>query len=246
MSTFYEIIYTCVLHHIIFFFSPIVIMENCSICCFHYSNTDSSDGRNEIKLCCNHSLCESCYLRLDKENCPYCRTVFKYTNEDNNKRKLLNLEYFKWQPPSQISNYIPPLTINSIPRVPPLNNIDQISNQPFSRIKRNTFRRRRRDLSFDEVLESARRDNWLNSQEALEYAQQVADALGDRAPSPLKKAIEDTVDVGVVSESAPLSEEIHQNIMNELDLWEQSLQPLSPETLEEQLQNISKRWGFIK
>jgi|SaaInlStandDraft_5_1057022.scaffolds.fasta_scaffold15946_2 hypothetical protein len=153
MSTFYEIIYTCVLHHIIFFFSPIVIMENCSICCFHYSNTDSSDGRNEIKLCCNHSLCESCYLRLDKENCPYCRTVFKYTNEDNNKRKLLNLEYFKWQPPSQISNYIPPLTINSIPRVPPLNNIDQISNQPFSRIKRNTFRRRRRDLSFDEVLE---------------------------------------------------------------------------------------------
>jgi hypothetical protein len=86
----------------------------------------------------------------------------------------------------------------------------------------------------------------FNSEAALEYAQQVAAALGDRAPSPLTKAIEDTVDVGVVSESAPLSEEIHQNIMNELDLWEQSLQPLSPETLEEQLQNISKRWGFIK
>jgi len=31
--------------------------------------------------------------------------------------------------------------------------MDQLSHQPFSRIKKNITRRRRRDLSFDEVLE---------------------------------------------------------------------------------------------
>jgi DNA-directed RNA polymerase subunit F len=86
----------------------------------------------------------------------------------------------------------------------------------------------------------------FNSQEALEYAQQVAAALGDRAPSPLKKAIEDTMDVGVVSESAPLSVETHQQLMNELDLWEQQYESDQKETLEEQLQKISRRWGFDK
>ena len=86
----------------------------------------------------------------------------------------------------------------------------------------------------------------FNSQEALEYAQQVADTLGDRAPSPLKKAIEDTLDVGVVSESTPLSEEVHQQLMKELEIWEQQYESGQKETLEEQLQKISKRWGFGK
>ena len=86
----------------------------------------------------------------------------------------------------------------------------------------------------------------FNSQEALEYAQQVADKLGDRAPSPLKKAIEDTLDVGVVSESTPLSEEAHQQLMKELDIWEQQYESGQKETLEEQLQEISRRWGFGK
>ena len=86
----------------------------------------------------------------------------------------------------------------------------------------------------------------FNSQEALEYAQQVADTLGDRAPSPLKKAIEDTLDVGVVSESTPLSEEVHQQLMKELDIWEQQYESGQKETLEEQIQKISKKWGFGK
>ena len=86
----------------------------------------------------------------------------------------------------------------------------------------------------------------FNSQEALEYAQQVADTLGDRAPSPLKKAIEDTLDVGVVSESTPLSEEVHQQLMKELDIWEQQYESGQKETLEEQLQKISERWGVGK
>jgi|UniRef100_A0A6C0IW44 hypothetical protein len=128
-------------------------MESCNICCFQYSTLESSNNRNEIKLCCNHSLCEFCYIRLDKPNCPYCRLEFKYSIDDSNKRKLLNLEYFKWQPPSQISNYIPSPTINSIPRLNLINNENQLSQLPFSRIKRNTIRRRRRDLSFDEVIE---------------------------------------------------------------------------------------------
>ena len=137
-------------------------MESCSICCFPYSDLqDSNNTRIRRELCCNHSLCESCYLRLDKAQCPFCRLQFQYSIEDLKKRKSLNLEYFKWQPPSQITNYIPSeITRRRATHINILPSIQEedinIPNQPFSRVRKNMNRRRRRDLTFDEVLERRR------------------------------------------------------------------------------------------
>ena len=83
----------------------------------------------------------------------------------------------------------------------------------------------------------------FNSEAALEYAQQVAAALGDRAPSPLKKAIEDTGDVGIAN--APVNEETHRQLMSEFDTWELQFESKG-DSLNEQLQKISERWGFGK
>jgi len=129
-------------------------MESCSICCFPYSEVESNDVncKSKKELCCNHCLCQSCYIRLDRPQCPFCRSQFKYSNEDIKKRKQLNLEYYKWQPPSQITNYIPH-TIDSIPRVLVSDDEVRVPVEPFSRVRKNMHRRRRRDLSFEEVLE---------------------------------------------------------------------------------------------
>jgi len=139
----------------------------CNICCqpFQTDSTVPNDSGKSINsnelitkskkiLSCNHVLCESCYLRLDKTYCPYCRKVFTYSRNDIIKRNKLNLNY-NWQPPSQISNYIPPDTnISTIPTViVPSNNSRNRSLEPFSRVRKNMTRIRRRNLSFDEVLE---------------------------------------------------------------------------------------------
>ena len=84
----------------------------------------------------------------------------------------------------------------------------------------------------------------FNSQEALEFGKQVAAALGDGARTgPLRQAIEDTEDVGIANE--PVNEEIHQQLMSEFDAWELQFESKG-ETLNEQLQKISERWGFGK
>ena len=136
-------------------------MESCSICCFPYSEQENSESKRSKKiLCCSHSLCQSCYLRLEKTHCPFCRSNFQYSTEDLNKRKLLNLDYYKWQPPSQITNYIPSETnrmrrinnVSDIINLPTQTNF-QIIHEPNSRIRKNMQRRRRRDLSFEEVVE---------------------------------------------------------------------------------------------
>lgn len=143
----------------------------CNICCqpFQTDSTPTNDCDKSINsnnmiitrskkiLSCNHVLCESCYLRLDKTYCPYCRKVFTYSHNDIIKRNKLNLNY-NWQPPSQISNYIPPDTnISTIPTIiVPSNNSRNRTlepSEPFSRARKNMTRRRRRNLSFDEVLE---------------------------------------------------------------------------------------------
>ena len=136
-------------------------MESCNICCFPYSDENSEgSSRAQKSLSCSHSLCKSCYLRLEKTHCPFCRSIFNYSTEELNERKLLNLSYHNWQPPSQISNYIPPntqsrirdriLTIN-------INQQNQVQNrqvqEPFSRVRKNMVRKRRKDLEFEEVLE---------------------------------------------------------------------------------------------
>lgn len=150
-------------------------MESCNICCFPYSDSTSegSSSKVEKNLACGHSLCHSCYLRLDKTYCPFCRSVFNYSNQELEERKLLNLNYHNWQPPSQIYNYIPPSnnissfrnrTRNRVISVEDLNaqinpnqNRDNrnpnIIQEPFSRVRKNMIRKRRKDLEFEEVLE---------------------------------------------------------------------------------------------
>ena len=144
-------------------------MECCSICCFKYSEPNSSDNKFPKKLCCSHCLCMSCYLKLDKTYCPFCRSTFKYTKEELDIRKSMNLDYNKWQPPSQITNYIPiprvrnrnrqALLPNSIvyenTQAHSINNFN--INEPYSRLRKNMKRKRRKNLTFEEVL--ARRKN---------------------------------------------------------------------------------------
>ena len=146
-------------------------MESCNICCFPYSENNSGGISHHRKdLGCNHSLCHSCYLRLEKTHCPFCRSIFKYTKEELDERKLLNLSYHQWQPPSQISNYIPPDTIrtrhrnrNRIRDIPNIEiNLSDVrrneatTQEPFSRVRKNMVRNKRRNLDFEEVLERRR------------------------------------------------------------------------------------------
>ena len=66
-------------------------MESCTICCFLYDESNTSEQlitRSKKVLCCHHSLCESCYLRLDNQHCPFCRLAFNYSPQDLNKRNV--------------------------------------------------------------------------------------------------------------------------------------------------------------
>ncbi len=141
-------------------------MESCNICCFPYSDT-TSDGTNHVRkeLDCNHSMCHSCYLRLEKTQCPFCRSIFKYSKEELDERNSLNLSYHQWQPPSQILNYIPPDNVRTRQRTRNRNNTslninmsnvrrnEIIIQEPYSRVRKNMVRNKRRNLDFEEVLE---------------------------------------------------------------------------------------------
>ena len=87
-------------------------MEGCSICFSKFSEKIDHNKSKKTLLCC-HSLCSSCYLRLDKTQCPFCRTNFNYTDKELILRNQLNINYSNWQPPSQITNYIPINIIHS-------------------------------------------------------------------------------------------------------------------------------------
>lgn len=151
----------------------------CNICCQSYQtdNTEKSKRTKKV-LSCNHELCESCYLRLDKTHCPFCRKVFTYSKIDLVKRNKLNLDY-NWQPPSQILNYIPPENNNHISTIQTrtsnnTQNREEQTYEPFSRVRKNMTRRRRRTLSFDEVLDRRRiirkrcRRKWMKKNGRLE------------------------------------------------------------------------------
>ena len=90
----------------------------------------------------------------------------------------------------------------------------------------------------------------FNSNEALALAKQFAQQFPDRTPSPLKQAIQDTEEVGYsdsISESSQteLSEEAYQQFIGQINEWERQFESKG-ETLNEQLQEISRRWGFGK
>lgn len=130
-------------------------MECCNICFCPYSNEPCKNILNNHtchKLECNHDICYSCYIKLQVSKCPFCRNNFNYTQKEVELRKKNGISYTKWQPPVEISDYIPEYFNDD-----DILNDDNILNEginevPFSRINRNRKRNRRRDLTFDEVL----------------------------------------------------------------------------------------------
>ena len=108
-------------------------MEDCMIC---YNNKS-----NKV-LPCSHSFCSNCCVRLNAPVCPYCRQVFIFNSEEIKERiKLGILNGYKWDASSNII-VEPEIIIEN-----------EINNESFSRVRRNMYRRRRRTLTFEEVLE---------------------------------------------------------------------------------------------
>ena len=56
-------------------------MRECEICFAENINDDSI-----VFLECTHSLCKSCYNRLLKDECPFCRCPFNRDKPDNKKK----------------------------------------------------------------------------------------------------------------------------------------------------------------
>tara|TARA_B100000767_G_C19764429_1_gene536782 strand:+ start:349 stop:753 length:405 start_codon:yes stop_codon:yes gene_type:complete len=87
-------------------------------------------------LVCNHKLCFNCYNKLIQSTCPFCRHPIEIPNP---------------------SVYIAPDIPFSIEDTYITQDNYTNNHQPFSRVRRNMKRRRRRNLSFDEVLKKRRR-----------------------------------------------------------------------------------------
>lgn len=107
-------------------------MEDCYICYCKKSKMH--------QLLCNHTLCYSCYIKLVQPHCPFCRQPFIYSDDD-------------------LHNKIVPPIAPYIDRLIP-NFIHVFINAPFSRVRKNCYRKRRRNLTFEEILE--RRKNIKN------------------------------------------------------------------------------------
>jgi len=78
-------------------------------------------------LKCNHELCKNCYLKLEQPHCPYCRHPFTYLKEERNSFA----DYF------EDHHYIDIVLLS-----------EYINSIPI----RKRHRRRRRDLSYEEIL----------------------------------------------------------------------------------------------
>lgn len=121
-------------------------MEDCKIC---YSTVSNK------KLPCGHELCSSCSVRLNSALCPFCRQNFTFTAEEIKQRiKLKIVNGYQVDVPPGLAfrpiDWIENRQLNNS-----LIDIEEqvISSEPFSRVRKNMERRRRRFLSFDEVLE---------------------------------------------------------------------------------------------
>jgi hypothetical protein len=124
-------------------------MEDCKICFAAVSDK---------KLPCGHELCSKCVVRLNSPCCPYCRQGFIYSSDEIKERiKLKLVNGYQWEVPPGLA-FRPTDWINNNNRQLNFSLVDdpqinQNVNEPFSRVKRSMERRRRRFLSFDEVLE---------------------------------------------------------------------------------------------
>ena len=100
------------------------------------------NNKSNKVLPCSHSFCSNCCVRLNAPVCPYCRQVFIFNSEEIKQRiKLGILNGYKWDASSNII-VEPEIIIEN-----------EINNEYFSRVRRNMYRRRRRTLTFEEVLE---------------------------------------------------------------------------------------------
>lgn len=124
-------------------------MEDCKICFSKESNKT---------LPCSHTLCNDCCIRLNFPTCPFCRQNFVYTGEEIKQRiKLGLLSGYKMDVPPGLA-FRPEDWIEHRMQHRQLNRnirIDEeiIVHEPYSRVRKNMNRNRRRALSFDEVLE---------------------------------------------------------------------------------------------
>lgn len=95
-------------------------MRDCSICFNQRSNFKN--------LSCSHELCVSCFKKLHKTQCPYCRKNFTL---DEIRDKI-------------------PIKIKKKMEAPILIFTHHV---PFSRAIKNCYRRRRKNLTLQQVLE---------------------------------------------------------------------------------------------
>ena len=138
-------------------------MEDCYIC---YCKIDKIH-----RLPCDHVLCYNCYVKLIQPHCPFCRQPFTYSADD-----------IKNKPVSPTAPYIDIMIDNfsnilNISNNNPLfdNDHDSYNNNiQFSRVRRNCHRKRRRDLTFEEVLERRQnirkrcKDKWMKKDGRLD------------------------------------------------------------------------------
>lgn len=111
-------------------------MEECIICM-----TEKSFFK---VLTCQHKFCVSCFKKFKKDECPYCRQAMSIEeiNERKNKIKMTPPHIYQ---PSQSIILEDPIEYNNQIII------------PFARYYRNMNRRRRKNLSFEEVKERRQR-----------------------------------------------------------------------------------------
>jgi hypothetical protein len=123
-------------------------MEDCKICFSKESNKT---------LPCTHTLCSDCCVRLNFPTCPFCRQNFVYTGDEIKQRiKLGLLSGYKqelspglaFRPEDWIERRIENRQLDRYIRID-----EVVVHEPYSRVRKNMNRNRRRALSFDEVLE---------------------------------------------------------------------------------------------
>ena len=115
-------------------------MEDCQIC--------FSELSNKTLPCC-HKLCSKCVVRLNSASCPFCRQNFIFSSEEIKERlKLKIINGYDWEVPSNIAFRETNLNNRQLNTI-----TEETINLPFSRVIQNMQRRRRRCLSFEEVLE---------------------------------------------------------------------------------------------
>lgn len=121
-------------------------MEDCNIC---YQSKDSFFEASK----CGHSLCIDCFRLLNKNECPFCRQSYTHA-------EIIIKGYNNSQ---TIYNYNPPQYNINLPNINIRLDIynteetEQVIHIPFSRIRRNMIRKKRRNLTFDEVKERRRK-----------------------------------------------------------------------------------------